>query len=226
MKKSWSSEPQQILEELVSLVNSKVPVMVFYRKNTAPVKTVLHQVDDGNGHLVLQRPAGWKDSKKNYVLYKKKDQPTRGFALLIQEKSESQLAGSIPQEIFQINQRRHTRVEVPDTAKASLKLEGGQDENICQVKDLSLSGVSLCGCPPSGIQEDDEVGPITLTLPVSDYDSEVVDIVIPKASVVRVGKDDEGETLVGLSYRLDGDTQEQVHQYLDLRIWEAIQFEE
>ncbi len=228
MKESWTRDPQQIQEELASLAKSNVPLKVFFRKNTAPVETVLQHVCDyeGEDYVVLKRPAGWQDSKKNYVLYKISGQPTRGFAMIIHSKSENQLAAPIPKEIFQINQRRHTRIDVPDTSKAVLHYKDAQKEHSCLIKNLSLSGVSLSECPTAGIKEGDEVGPVKMELAMSEYESEMCDIVIPAATVARVEKNDGSETLLGLSYSLDGDTQEALHKYLDLRIWESLDFEE
>ena len=228
MKESWTRDPQQIQEELASLVKSSIPLKVFYRKNTAPVDTVLQHVCDyeGEDYVVLKRPAGWQDSKKNYVLYKIGGQPTRGFAVIIHSKSENQLAAPIPKEIFQINQRRHTRIDVPDSSKAILHFDDPQKKHTCLVKDLSLSGVSLEECPTAGIKEGDEVGSVKLELAMSDYESEMYDITIPAATVARLEKNGGSETLLGLSFSLDGDTQEQLHKYLDLRIWESIDFEE
>lgn len=224
MKESWISDSEEVLVELISLIDNKVPLSIYYKKDFPPFSVVLQHVFgcEGCDYLILEKPAGFEKRDEYCALYKKKGEPSKGFLLTIKNISGKQLAAAIPEEIFRINLRRHARIDTPDTSTATFLLENsGGDINTCRVKDVSLQGACLSGRPVSTINVGDELGSVTLTLTMEDYKTETRDIVVPTAKVVRTARDDAGEKIAGISFHPDDDMREQLSKYMDIRVWES-----
>jgi len=223
MKGIWSSDPIQIINELISIVELAIPLSIYSEYGSSAISTNVQSVCGYNGvdYFILQKPANWKQAKGSYIIYKKEGQPARGFILQVDKESEGQIAALIPREIFQVQRRKHLRIDTLPSSQATFLVKNKIQMSTCLIKDISLEGVCLNGIPAYELKVGDELGPLTLMLTMMKNHTEVYDITIPHAVVRWVI--DKGDRVVDLGIffkEVPKAIHEQLSTYFDLRTLE------
>ncbi len=226
MKSVWSSDPIQIINELISLVELAIPVSICSEHGSSAISTYVQSLCGYNwvDYLILQKPANWKQTTGSYmgsyIIYKKEDQTARGFILQVDKESEGQIAALIPEEIFQIQRRKHPRIDTPPDSQATFLVKNKIQMNTCLIKDVSLDGVCLDGTPAYELKVGDELDHLTLMLTMAKYINDVYDITIPHAEVRQVIEKGDGVVELRIFFKVSKAIKEQLSTYIDLRTWE------
>lgn len=225
MKKTWSTDPMQIIHELISVIELSLPLSIYSSQGAPTITTQILSVCGYNktDYIVLYKPDNWwwAASHESYVLYKKEGVPARGFMLTLTKESEKTMAAVLPEEIFQIQRRRYPRIPAHTDSQATFLVKHKTQLSTCRVVDISLGGARLVGQPVYELKRGDELCPFTMILTLETDPSGIRDITIPSATVAWVQRISEVKVEVGVSFQLPAAKREQMNKYLDLRSWES-----
>lgn len=205
MKEIWSQDTQEIIKEIVTLSEKKLP-LTFIQKGQAPKTVYATGIETKNNrHKVVvfaKKEPFTSLEESRLIFYHPKRQPMRGFEIEPVHESENNIETKIPQEIVQIQRRKHPRVVKTGNSTAAFTHKGDTNMYTVTVKDICLEGARLGGAFTENIGNGDILEHVSLDLHLAQGEEYQEKIVIPEAKVQWVNDLTEGQRVMGIHFKL------------------------
>lgn len=187
MKEVWLNNPEQIRREIENLITEKT-ILSLYQPGGPPVKALVRKSNEDQGEktlLLAKKVALTAPNESCLALYHVPNSPVRGFRAIPISETVDQLKILFPEELLQIQRRKHPRIMTSSNSSVLFTRMGSQYINRGTVQDISMEGAKLRGNFSQHIRVSDYLSPITfiLRLKYGNYEETVV---IPEARVCRV----------------------------------------
>jgi len=220
MKQLWTEDAEMIRQEMDLIVQEKIRLFCIRRSVQNMKKLIAHGITqtEAGPLLILDHPhePTCSQSTCNYY-YHRKGQPLRCFECVKGKRVETYLGMTFPTRIFDIQRRRHPRVDTPDTSSATFSFQNKQRVHYGKVLNVSLAGARLAGDIPTIVKKGEIITPLVLTLHQQLYVGEETRIHIPEATIKRVLADDERTMELGVHFSLPTDEHQTMADYIEMR---------
>ena len=219
MKNTWADDPKKIRAELQYIIDNKVSI-VFVCQDAKAIKVTAKGIAKSKDEalLVLYYPDDFTDFTIQCIgYYHLEGKPMRGFQCLPVKKTDAYLGVKIPQEMFEIQRRKHKRFTAPPQSVATFTMQNRQRVLSGTITDISQEGAKIVGNFPTVILKNDILTPVSLTLfQRFKFLNETI-VHIPEATVTRSAGDDETTSELALHFELPPDKLAPLAEYLNTR---------
>ncbi len=218
MKEIITQDLEKIIREIITLSEKKLP-LTFIQKGHAPRTIYVKGIETRNNlHKIVvftKKEPFTPPLEPSLVFYHPTAQPMRGFEVHPVNESQHQLEAKIPQQIVQIQRRKHPRFMDKGNSSALFACKGGSVVYSVTVKDICLEGARLSGTFSAGVKKGDILAPLTLNLRLvhGEYQEKIF---IPEAKVQWVNNLPEGQRTMGIHFTLADDEFNRLDTYLNV----------
>ncbi len=216
MRVPWARDSKDVMEAINMVIDTATPL--FLQSKGSPVRHTRAQkihIHKGIQYLIMKRPSQLQYSKQiDSAIFKMKGLPLLGFQIRITKETDKLIGASFPKEIYSIDLRQHPRHASPDGSLASFLVGSRPRVSLCKLLDISQGGLKLIGSPIYELNENDIIGPCTLSLAGTNrlISREVT---LQKARITRVlsqGRDNRIE--LGINFELSEREGELLREYI------------
>ncbi len=199
---------------LCCIRNRAKPVSLFV-KNKIQAKT--------GTLLVVQHPQKRIcPQKKCLFYYHIKGQAARYFHCKPVKQVGDFLALNYPNEIFEIQRRKHPRVKAYNGSCVCFTMANKQRVMVGKIVDVCMEGAKISGDFSTKISAGNLITPMSMTLSYQYVKSEDATIQVPEATVVRVVNDGNDTKEFSVRFLLPDKLQESMERYVDMCSFEKI----
>ena len=188
MKRQWSGDKDVIVEELQGLGLDETSLILARSGDPSCAISIRGLLEEGDDVFVeFDKPPTLvlDEGEPYYVFYQRDEQSLmRGFLLQIIRQSERFARAFLPEEIFELQRRKHPRVYTPRQSSLTCVPKNSQRLLTAQILDVSLEGARIYG-DLEGLSTGSVLAPLTLNLYFRDKLRSPVTINVAEAVVVR-----------------------------------------
>ncbi len=218
MQKLWTDNPGQIINSLSSLINRHVRITLLIPGNPPQRARILKiQQYNGNSYLILNRPRNIMRLTVGTTafIYQITGQPAFCFPCSIVNGTAKHIAVRLPEDIFLIQRRAHSRILSPKGSRAKFLLPEQQRINVCALQDISIGGAGLIDKQPFVLGDNGLIGPTTFILPGPDT-GKTRQLTLKNVQLVRRKFLPRDFVLLGLRFILTPRERKELERYLAL----------
>lgn len=215
MQELWSNDPKIVGEEIITLVDQRIPVTLF-QKGSNPQKLTPSEIfiKETEALLLLAKATSFQSLKNPcLLLYQHQNQPMRGFYATPVLETGSELGVLLPSSIITVQRRRYPRYAISSRSVATFTRMGSQYLNNGTIKNISMEGALLLGKFSRHIQKGDKLSPLSMTLRfwIGDFEEKAT---APEAIVRWVAEIDQEIREFGIQFTLKNADMESLERYL------------
>lgn len=218
MKEVWTNNPEQIQQEIETLITEKT-ILHLYQPGGPTIKALVRKITENQGGkalLLAKKAALTAPNDSCLALYRLPSSPMHAFKSMPISETADQLDILFPEEIMQIQRRKYPRVTTSSNSSVTFTRMGSQHINRGIVKDVCLAGAKLHGNFSQFIQVNDYLSPVTLTLRLR-YGNYEETVVVPEAMVCRVIDLPDNIKEVGIHFVLREAEAEGLERFIAMR---------
>ncbi|MBU0482641.1 MAG: PilZ domain-containing protein [Proteobacteria bacterium] len=225
MKEHWSADSQVIHKTFTTLIKGNHPFYIYQLGRdhfTVYAREIFNK--NGNTLVMLFKPDGnCINREKCFITFQLPGEPICGFDCEPVLETAEHIAINLPQEIFKVQRRKHSRVNTPGNSRAIFAFRDRKRLVNCRVEDFSLIGARLISDSYEDTRKGEVLEPVSLSLYAFENSREQ-QINIPEARVARTRDLPRNRTEIGISFAIppsDLDLLDAVEIYLKMRRKEA-----
>ena len=223
MHQLWTDDTETIKDEIAKIIQSNVSLFCNRRGVQSRRELTINKLISVNDRdlLVVDHPNEPSCSAEGCLFYYHlPGSPLRYFKCSKIKWAKKYLGLELPTEIFNVNQRKNSRLTTPVKSTATFTLQNRQRLYSAIVDDISITGARFTTDILAELSTGDIITPFTLSLSLEFSSSEEFHINIPQAEIVWTKFDGKQTYEVGVKFEMPDTEETTMSVYMNMRALE------